>query len=58
MNIPSVPGRVTPSPKQIALNTKLCPSSSRARNTVTIDMSKNIKEVFTLLKQPVTDSNP
>ena len=49
MNIPTVPGRV-------ALNTKLCSSSSRAKNTVTIDMSKNIKDVYTLLKQPIPDN--
>ena len=41
---------------QVALNTKLCSSQSRARNTVTVDMSKNIKEVYSLLKQNITDS--
>lgn len=48
MNIPLCPGRV-------ALTTKLCAASSRSKNNIAVDMNKNIKEVFTLLKQPVSE---
>ena len=51
MNIPLCPGRV-------ALTTKLCPASSRSKNNIAVDMNKNIKAVFTLLKQPVSERKP
>ena len=48
MNIPMIPGRV-------AFNTKLCPSRT-PKGSLALDMAKNIKDVYALLKQPLTDS--
>lgn len=45
MNIPLIAGRV-------ALNTKLC-AGSTAKPNIALEMAKNIKEVYTLIKQPV-----
>ena len=49
MNIPMIPGRV-------AFNTKLCPSRT-PKGSLALDMAKNIKDVYALLKQPLTDSS-
>ena len=39
---------------KIALNSKLCAGSSRSKNNISVDMNRNIKEVYGLLKQPVS----
>lgn len=50
MNIPMIPGRV-------AFNTKLCPSST-PKGSLALDMARNIKDVYGMLKQPLLDSTP
>jgi hypothetical protein len=53
MGIPLCPGRVHLYSSKIALNSKLC-SSSRNKSNISVDTNKNIKEVYGLLKQPVS----
>lgn len=55
MNIPLCPGRVTPNDIKVALSTKLCASSNKSKSNIAIDMNANIKDVFTLIKQPISE---
>ena len=41
----------------MAFNTKLCPSST-PKGSLALDMARNIKDVYGMLKQPLLDSTP
>lgn len=55
MNIPLCAGRVRLKVIQVALSTKLCASSNKSKSNIAIDMNNNIKDVFMLIKQPISE---
>jgi hypothetical protein len=55
MNIPLCAGRVIPSVIKVALSTKLCASSNKSKGNIAIDMNNNIKDVFILIKQSISE---
>ena len=55
MNIPLCAGRVPNYDIEVAISTKLCASSNKSRTNIAADMNSNIKDVFVLIKQPISE---
>ncbi len=55
MNIPLCAGRVIISFIKVALTTKLCASTNKSKTNIAIDMNNNIKDVFVLIKQAISE---
>ncbi len=55
MNIPLCAGRVQKDDIKVALSTKLCASSNKSRTNIAADMNNNIKDVFLLIKQTISE---
>ena len=55
MNIPLCGGRVQKDDIKVALSTKLCASSNKSRTNIAADMNNNIKDVFLLIKQTISE---